>query len=250
MPRANKHLDDKWAKHRLQLHHRRLQEMRSTIDNKPPQRHIHLEQKLKKQQMEEERYSQIERDNYLLLDKMSYIMTHPQLLDEKYMGAPVTFGKSLNKDFRKRELMRITEENLQVLRRIQHKEPVYNRLEWEEKARRDMAYLKNCSEYPVVLPSRVKQPWPRDDLTPQRRSRIGVDDGSFHSHAGFQPAAGPVRIRQGNNDRDDVLGADVALAEERAALQSRGSGRGSSREARAPSMPALQEGNGGDESER
>ena len=28
-------------------------------------------------------------DNYLLLDKMSYIMTHPQLLDEKYMGRPV-----------------------------------------------------------------------------------------------------------------------------------------------------------------
>ena len=61
--------------------------------------------------MDEERYSQIERENYLLLDKMSYIMTHPQLLDEKYMGAPVTYGKSLNKEFRKRELMRITEEN-------------------------------------------------------------------------------------------------------------------------------------------
>lgn len=35
-----------------------------------------------------------------------------QLLDEKFMGPPVTYGKSLNKEFRKRELMRITEENL------------------------------------------------------------------------------------------------------------------------------------------
>ena len=34
-----------------------------------------------------------------------------------------SFGKSLNKEYRKRELMRITEENLQILRRIQHKEP-------------------------------------------------------------------------------------------------------------------------------
>jgi hypothetical protein len=66
----------------------------------PRHRYIHLEQNLKKQQMDEERYSQIERENYLLLDKMSHIMTHPQLLDEKYMGAPVTFGKSLNKEFR------------------------------------------------------------------------------------------------------------------------------------------------------
>ena len=72
---------------------------------------MHLSKNLKRQQLDEDRYSQIERENYLLLDKMSYIMTHPQLLDEKYMGAPVTYGKSLNKEFRKRELMRITEEN-------------------------------------------------------------------------------------------------------------------------------------------
>ena len=90
MPRANKHLDDKWVKHCQGLHRRKLKEMRPAIDNKPPPRYIHLEQNLKKQQMDEERYSQIERDNYLLLDKMSYIMTHPQLLDEKYMGPPVT----------------------------------------------------------------------------------------------------------------------------------------------------------------
>jgi hypothetical protein len=72
---------------------------------------VHLSQNLKRQQLDEEHYVQIKRENYLLLDKMSYIMTHPQLLDEKYMGAPVTYGKSLNKEFRKRELMRITEEN-------------------------------------------------------------------------------------------------------------------------------------------
>ncbi len=77
----------------------------------PVSRLVHLQQNLKRHQLEEERYSQIERENYLLLDKMSYIMTHPQLLDEKFMGPPVTYGKSLNKEFRKRELMRITEEN-------------------------------------------------------------------------------------------------------------------------------------------
>jgi hypothetical protein len=164
MPRVNKHLEDKWVKHCQELHRKKLRSMKASIDNKPPPKYVHLVQNLKKQQMDEERYSQIERDNYLLLDKMSYIMTHPQLLDEKYMGPPVTyarppsctqpharctssicdaarlshvavtrtngpcplmcsFGKSLNKEYRKRELMRITEENLQILRRIQHKEP-------------------------------------------------------------------------------------------------------------------------------
>jgi len=90
MPRANKHLDDKWVKHCQNLHRKKLKGMKAAIDNKPPPTYMHLKQNLKKQQNDEERYSQIERDNYLLLDKMSYIMTHPQLLDEKYMGPPVT----------------------------------------------------------------------------------------------------------------------------------------------------------------
>eukprot|EP00961_Rhodomonas_salina_P018589 250223-Rhodomonas_salina.4 len=68
------------------------------------------------------------------------------------MGAPVTYGKSLNKEFRKRELMRITEENMQILRRIQSKEPHYSHLEWEEQAKRDEEYLRNCAEYPMSLP--------------------------------------------------------------------------------------------------
>eukprot|EP00285_Hemiselmis_virescens_P000236 CAMPEP_0173410568 /NCGR_PEP_ID=MMETSP1356-20130122/74909_1 /TAXON_ID=77927 ORGANISM="Hemiselmis virescens, Strain PCC157" /NCGR_SAMPLE_ID=MMETSP1356 /ASSEMBLY_ACC=CAM_ASM_000847 /LENGTH=186 /DNA_ID=CAMNT_0014372201 /DNA_START=129 /DNA_END=686 /DNA_ORIENTATION=+ len=153
MPKLNKHLDDKWVKHCQRLHKQRLKQMKPAIDNKPPPKFVHLAQNLKKQQMDEERYSQIERDNYLLLDKMSYIMTHPQLLDEKYMGPPVTYGKSLNKEYRKRELMRITEENLQILRRIQHKEPYYSHLDWEEQAARDEEYLRNCAEYPLVLPT-------------------------------------------------------------------------------------------------
>ena len=244
MPRANKHLDDKWVKHCQGLHRRKLKEMRPAIDNKPPPRYIHLEQNLKKQQMDEERYSQIERENYLLLDKMSYIMTHPQLLDEKYMGAPVTFGKSLNKDFRKRELMRITEENLQILRRIQHKEPYYNHLEWEEKSRRDEEYLRNCAEYPLVLPSR--QTLNRDSLNSSRRllSHRSNHADSADPHMGHQRQSAPVqvRIKQGGM-RDDAgmgmgeqsLEGDEAMQPDRSQLQSRGSSRA------APAMPKVDE---------
>jgi hypothetical protein len=71
---------------------------------------------LKRQQLDEERYSSIERANYLLLERMSHIMTHPQTVDMKQSLPP---PKSLNKDGRKKELMRITEENHNILRRIQ-----------------------------------------------------------------------------------------------------------------------------------
>ena len=117
-----------------------MKTIRPEIDNKAPARFVHLAQvrapgsinfpfasrsrsspapslqNLKRQQLDEERYSSIERANYLLLERMSHIMTHPQTVD---MKQPLPPPKSLNKDGRKKELMRITEENHNILRRIQ-----------------------------------------------------------------------------------------------------------------------------------
>ncbi|KAJ1471254.1 KIAA1430-like protein-domain-containing protein [Baffinella frigidus] len=235
MPRLNKHLDEKWVKHCQQMHRKRLKQMKPAIDNKPPPKYVHLVQNLKKQQMDEERYSQIERDNYLLLDKMSYIMTHPQLLDEKYMGPPVTFGKSLNKEYRKRELMRITEENLQILRRIQHKEPYYNHLEWEEESRRAEEYLRNCAEYPIVLPS--------------ARGSTARQSGGFTREPGLiKSTPAPLQVRIKGKGQSTLSAAEGGMGEEsddqmqmgadRSQLQS----RGSSRDARMQqTMPKVEE---------
>eukprot|EP00294_Goniomonas_avonlea_P009900 CAMPEP_0114561416 /NCGR_PEP_ID=MMETSP0114-20121206/11992_1 /TAXON_ID=31324 /ORGANISM="Goniomonas sp, Strain m" /LENGTH=219 /DNA_ID=CAMNT_0001747049 /DNA_START=42 /DNA_END=701 /DNA_ORIENTATION=- len=152
MPRGNKRLDEKWQRHLQELHRERLKTVKAAIDNKAPAKYAHLEQNLKKQQLDEERYSTIERENYLLLDKMSHIMTHPQTVDLRQPAPPV---RSLNKEARKRELMRITEENQQILRRIQHKEPYYNHHQWEEDRIKAEQYLKNICEYPV-LPSSLR----------------------------------------------------------------------------------------------
>ena len=40
--------------------------------------------------------------------------------------------RSLNKDARKRELLKITMENQAILRRIQEKQPTYDVIKWEE----------------------------------------------------------------------------------------------------------------------
>ena len=144
MPRSSKILDEKWQQHLRDMHHKRMKTIRPEIDNKAPPRFVHLAQvrvpgaivyvpsnvgfaahptppplpfqNLKRQQLDEERYSSIERANYLLLERMSHIMTHPQTVD---MKQPLPPPKSLNKDGRKKELMRITEENHNILRRIQ-----------------------------------------------------------------------------------------------------------------------------------
>lgn len=42
--------------------------------------------------------------------------------------------RSLNRDARKRELLKITMENQAILRRLQDQQPSYNVMKWEEEA--------------------------------------------------------------------------------------------------------------------
>jgi hypothetical protein len=58
---------------------------------------------------------------------------------------------SLNRDFRKKDLIRITQENQNILKRIQQAQPIYNHISWEEAHRKNAGYLRNCCEYPVTL---------------------------------------------------------------------------------------------------
>ena len=155
------------------------------------------------------------------------------------------------------------------MRRIQHSEPVLNHMEWEEKARRDKVYLRNCAEYPLVLPSR--QNLPRDSIRhtssssqnrSMQRKRVGADnEDALETHQGFEPVStatsalvqpGPVRLRNGEADRraapqDGARDGALAYQHDRALLQS----RGASREGRIePAMPSLDENCGGDEFEK
>lgn len=53
------------------------------VDTKAPQTYVHMHLKLKKLQIEEERMSTIERDNRLLLEKMSQIIRTRGRVDNK-----------------------------------------------------------------------------------------------------------------------------------------------------------------------
>jgi Hemingway/CFA97 len=57
-----------------------------------------------------ERYAQIEHENRLLLSKMSDIVAGKSAVESK--TASGEYGHSLNREYRRRELQRITEENL------------------------------------------------------------------------------------------------------------------------------------------
>ena len=97
---------------------------------------------------QEERFANIEKDNRLLLEKMSFIIRNSSL--DNHLEPQYQNFKSLNKDGRKAELQRVTRENKDLLRRIQHVEPAYDHLEWAEDARRHGEWLENLCEFPVV----------------------------------------------------------------------------------------------------
>eukprot|EP00747_Dinoflagellata_sp_TGD_P161801 gnl/TRDRNA2_/TRDRNA2_178726_c0_seq1.p1 gnl/TRDRNA2_/TRDRNA2_178726_c0~~gnl/TRDRNA2_/TRDRNA2_178726_c0_seq1.p1 ORF type:complete len:291 (-),score=67.82 gnl/TRDRNA2_/TRDRNA2_178726_c0_seq1:136-1008(-) len=132
-------------------HHRnRIKNMKPTIDTSEPivSQMDHIRNNLKKEQMLEERYAEIDRSNRILLKKMSEIM-RTQSLPTLDRANEATV--SLNRDGRKKELLRITKENQSILKRIQDVQPVYNHVKWEENHRRNQSLLQNCCEYPLVL---------------------------------------------------------------------------------------------------
>ena len=136
----------------------KLREMKASIDTKEPHtRQGGKRRNPKKEQMMEERYAQIERDNRLLLEKMSYIMRHQSMDIREDTGE---YSQSLNRERRKRELQRITRENQKILARIQAAEPTYDHLEWAEHERNHEETMKRLCELPLVIHG---DPAPQDE---------------------------------------------------------------------------------------
>ena len=136
------------------MHLKRLANVKSSIDNKAPRKLPHLRKNLKKKQMMEERFARIERENQLLLEKMSHIMEHSGV-DNK--NRSLRFARSMNKQLRKQNLEKITRENQAILERIQAKEPVYSHVKWEHEREQQIKYMRNISDYgdlPIEATSR------------------------------------------------------------------------------------------------
>nr|CCA14215.1 conserved hypothetical protein [Albugo laibachii Nc14] len=144
IPTLNKHTDSKYYQKCQEIHRKKLLTIKSTINNSEPHRPVHFGRNLKKEQMKEERYAAIDRENRILLEKMEQIMQN-EAAEAK--SASVRFGHSLNKDLRKRQLHKITQENQAILARIQMQTPTYDHLQWEEDARQNQKYASSISEF-------------------------------------------------------------------------------------------------------
>jgi hypothetical protein len=65
--------------------------------------------------------------------------------------AALLYKRSLNKEIRKKDLLKITIENQNILRRLQDKQATYSVNRWDEEYRTTEKIKKNICEYPLIF---------------------------------------------------------------------------------------------------
>jgi len=132
-----------------EAHRDRIKKVRPATDMTMPHTATmdHIRNNLKKEQLLEGRYMEIDRENRILLRKMSDMMKKPNPYTS---DAAHNNPTSLNKDGRKQSLLAITKENQRLLRSIQEVQPVYSTKRLEDNYRTSGVLLQNCCTYPVI----------------------------------------------------------------------------------------------------
>ncbi len=127
MPVQSKVIEKKLQNIQHEYHERRMREVKSCLDERAQgtlqnagTTKVKQIRNYKKEQMMEARFTEIERDNRILLERMTSIMKNgrgnrPNTQQAKTQSP----RKSLNNDKRKLSLMRITLENQLILKRLQ-----------------------------------------------------------------------------------------------------------------------------------
>lgn len=144
----------------------KLQSVKSQLDIQLPVKYSHLKNKIKPELLREgisytERYREIDRENQILLERMSKL--------QKKSTSPVQrLSKSLNMNLRKKHLKAITTENELLLKRLRGNSSTYSVDKWEKERESTENLLKNICEFPYILGhDRLKRPKRLPPLRPE-----------------------------------------------------------------------------------
>lgn len=125
----------------------------------------------KKGEMQKEaRFTEIERENRILLEKISGIMGKPKRPPAQQNSQPRING-SLNSSFRRRQMQSIEIENAKLLKRLQERKANYETEKFRQSWRKQKSVIKNMSQYPFIIDDRKRKKNSSTQLGPSRNSR-------------------------------------------------------------------------------
>ncbi|XP_029112494.1 uncharacterized protein cfap97d2 isoform X2 [Scleropages formosus] len=230
-PCGSRYLQHKWDKSDFERHRDKVKSAKATISTSPPRKYGHLEVKLKKLKLEEERVSKIQRDNHALLEKISRIMRTTGRVDHRNDYS----SRSLCSEKRHRELLQVTRENRALLERLSRCGSRYSVARWHEDWLRSNGYGDIIARYPRgALPEKHFQASCGSSAGGLRRHATGPFKGStprsscVGSHSGHGlhalqvrrhvlPGArvrGPGHVLHGGREREELpLNPRVAARE-------------------------------------
>eukprot|EP00347_Sterkiella_histriomuscorum_P002124 403369378 len=136
-----------------ELHQSRLRSIRSMLDTKAPKQFNHLQggTNAKTKQLMS-KYIEVQNENRVLLKKMLSIDMKPSILNpQKIVLQQAPSSQSLNRISRLKELIRVNQENKELLRRLQTASSTYDKSRWDNDFNHNLYFMdmirKNSSRY-------------------------------------------------------------------------------------------------------
>lgn len=132
MSHCNRLVHERMETNKHERHIRALESTRGMVDSKTPKEQPHLKSKPKTRKLQEDRASEIQLENRILLQKMLNIDTKPSQLSGEHLTSQRVAPRSLHGGAQRRELDRITGANQELLRRLQTAKPSIDPRQWED----------------------------------------------------------------------------------------------------------------------
>lgn len=127
------------------IHLRKLRNMKSRLDNLPPQRAPHLESRAKQELLRRMSDQRIKLENNLLLKKMLTIDLKPSQISRTVLLASQPASSSLNSHIRMSQLTKISTENQKFLRKLRRTHSQYSLKKWESEFRKNQYLSEKIS---------------------------------------------------------------------------------------------------------
>ncbi|XP_075884853.1 uncharacterized protein CFAP97D2 isoform X2 [Nelusetta ayraudi] len=163
-PATNRYLQHRWDQDDYDNHRRKVSSALPVVDNKGMRTPAHIQLKLKKLQLQDERLSLIDRDNRLLASRLVDIVHSRGLVDHHNQYQL----RSLNASKRREELLMLGHQNHAIYQRITSRQSEYRRKLWLDEWERAEGRRCNVSRYPR---------WPADQQRSNRRVKFAAAEG-------------------------------------------------------------------------